>query len=58
MEGGTTVIGNLSKGPQHTNWGKPKAAGYFILLPTAGGKVDLFEWIRWTVKFDLNSEFV
>ena len=24
----------------------------------AGGKVDLFEWIRWTVKYDPISEFV
>ena len=27
-------------------------------VPQAGEKVALFEWIRWTVKFDLNSEFV
>ena len=25
---------------------------------TPGGKVDLFEWIRWTMKSDPKSEFV
>ena len=32
--------------------------GCCTLHAAPGEKVALFEWIRWTVKFDLKSEFV